>query len=130
MRLLLGYQIDEHVCGRDGGPGLVSSADLASPTPLLRATYRNRRLATIHGRGVTGDALHTMLRTRIAEAGMDPGTYGFHSLRAGHVTQARRNGASTEEIMRAGRWKKAETVDVYDREWNPAARNSVMRLGL
>lgn len=130
MRLLLDYQIDEHVCGSSGVPGLVSSADLASSAPLLRATCRNRRSAAIHDRGVTGDALHTMLRTRVAEAGMDPDPYGFHSLRAGHVTQARRNGASTEEIMRAGRWKKAETVDVYDREWNPAARNSVMRLGL
>ncbi|MEU9167902.1 hypothetical protein AB0D34_08910 [Streptomyces sp. NPDC048420] len=44
--------------------------------------------------------------------------------------QVRRNGASTEEIMRAGRWRKPETVNVYDREFNPAARNSVMRLGL
>jgi hypothetical protein len=32
--------------------------------------------------------------------------------------------------MRAGRWSRAATVDVYDREFNPAARNSVMRLGL
>lgn len=32
--------------------------------------------------------------------------------------------------MRSGRWKRAESVDVYDREWNPAARNSVMRLCL
>jgi hypothetical protein len=61
---------------------------------------------------------------------MDPSAYGFHSLRAGHVTQARRNGASTEEIMQGGRWRKAETVNVYDREFNPAARNSVMRPGL
>ena len=32
--------------------------------------------------------------------------------------------------MRADRWKKVETVDVYDRELNPVARNSAMRLGL
>lgn len=61
---------------------------------------------------------------------MDPSAYGFHSLRAGHVTHARRNGASTGEIMRGGRWRKAETGNVYDRGFNPAARNSVMRLGL
>ncbi|MBB5491287.1 hypothetical protein HNR07_002424 [Nocardiopsis metallicus] len=29
---------------------------------------------------------------------MDPDVYDFHSLRTGHVTQARRNGASPEEI--------------------------------
>ena len=120
----------EHVCGVDGGPGLISTADLSSGAPLLRATYRNRRDARIHEMGVSGDALHSMLRRRMAEAGMDPQPYGFHSLRAGHVTQARRNGASTEEIMRAGRWQRAETVNIYDREHNPIARNSVTRLGL
>jgi integrase len=130
MAQLFSYQQDSHVCGIDGSIGLVSNADLARPAPLLRATYRNRKNACIHEEGVSGDALHTMLRTRMTEAGLDPSGYGFHSLRAGHVTQARRNGAGTEEIMRAVRWQRAETVTVYDREWNPAARNSVMRLGL
>ncbi|PUB32475.1 hypothetical protein C8K30_1011001 [Promicromonospora sp. AC04] len=130
MRQLYGHQLDTHVCGAHGSDPLIDGSDLALPAPLLRATYRNRKDARIHEVGVSGDALHTMLRRRMAEAGMDPSAYGFHSLRAGHVTQARRNGASTEEIMRAGRWQKAETVNVYDREFNPAARNSVMRLGL
>ena len=130
MQQLFAYQLDSHVCGAEAGIGLVSSVDLVSDAPLLRATYRNRRNARIHASGVTGDALHTMLLTRMSEAGMDPTPCGFHSLRSGHVTQARRNGASTEEIMRAGRWRRAETVNVYDREFNPAARNSVMRLGL
>lgn len=130
MRQLFSHQLEEHVCGAGGGAGLIGSADLASAAPLLRATYRNRKDARIHESGVSGDALNTMLRTRIAETGMDPTPYGFHSLRAGHVTQARRNGASTEEIMRAGRWSRAETVNIYDREFNPAARNSVTRLGL
>lgn len=130
MEQLYAYGLDEHVCGAGGGHGLISSSDLGSSQPLLRATYRNRRDARIHDRGVSGDALHAMLRTRMAEAGMAPAAYGFHSLRAGHVTQARRNGASTSEIMRAGRWQRAETVEVYDREWNPAERNSVTRLGL
>lgn len=130
MRRLFDYDLDSHVCGAGGGAGLISSADLMSSAPLLRATYRNRRSARIHESGVTGDALHTMLLARLGEAGMNPAPYGFHSLRAGHVTQARRNGASTEEIMRAGRWRKAETVNVYDREFNPLARNSVTSLGL
>lgn len=130
MRQLFAYQLDDHVCGSEGGYGLISSADLASVTPLMRATYRNRYDARIHKVSVSGDALHSMLLVRMAEAGMDPSAYGFHSLRAGHVTQARRNGATTEEIMRAGRWRRAETVNIYDREYNPAARNSVTRLGL
>lgn len=138
MRLLYsaGYRRERHVCGAGGSAPLVTSALLADlvatdpKAPLLRATYRNRHDARIHDRGVSGDALGTMLHTRLREAGIDPGPYGFHSLRSGHVTQARRNGAVTEDIMRQGRWRRPETVAVYDREWNPASRNSVTRLGL
>jgi integrase len=130
MQRLYSYQLGDHVCGAAGSGQLIGGTELLSPAPLLRATYRNRKDARIHDRGISGDALNTMLSMRMTEAGMDPTAYGFHSLRAGHVTQARRNGAGTEEIMRAGRWQKAETVNVYDREYNPAARNSVMRLGL
>lgn len=121
-----------HVCGKTGSkrPPLITNADLRSAAPLLRAVYRNRHSVTVHERGVTGDALHTMLRTRMKEARMPSEDYGFHSLRAGHVTQARRNGAPTEEIMRAGRWRNQDTVNIYDREYNPASRNSVTRLGL
>lgn len=132
LRSAVGRAVDsgEHHCGAKGSSGLISSADLMASSPLLRATYRNRRDGRIHDRGISGGALGAMLARRMGDAGMDSSPYGFHSLRAGHVTEARRNGASTEEIMRAGRWQKAETVNVYDRESNPAARNSVMRLGL
>lgn len=131
MQQLFAYQIHEHVCGANGSLALVSSADLTFGRPLIRATYRNRHNAAIGAGPITGDALNTMLQTRLREAGIGPvGAYGFHSLRAGHVTQARRNGAATTEIMRQGRWRRAETVDVYDREGNPLARNSVTRLGL
>lgn len=132
MRVLLSqpYRGDAHVCGRDGSNPLVSQQDLHSDAPLLRATYRNRHDARISDGGVSGDALHAMLRARAAAAGLVDTDLGFHSLRAGHVTQARRNGASTEAIMRAGRWRRAATVDVYDREFDPATRNSVTSLGL
>lgn len=130
MSALYDHQRHSHVCGLDGGSGLISSADLREPHPLLPATYRNRHDARIHDRAVSGDALHTMLRARLAAAGIDPTPYGFHSLRAGHVTQARRGGAQTSQIMRAGRWQRAGTVELYDREHSPAERNSVHYLGL
>ena len=129
LRLLLRTDLEQHVCARGAGQPAPAD-DLGLPGHLLRATYRNRRSASIHSRGVTGDALHSMLLTRMVEAGMDPRGYGFHSLRSGHVTEARRSGASTEEIMRAGRWTRAETIEVYDRELTPLVRNSVTRLGL
>lgn len=130
MRELFSYTAEVHVCGAENSTPLISGADLMSSAFLLRSTYRNRASCTIQPRGISGDALHTMLRVRLREIGVNPDRFGYHSLRAGHVTQARRNGATTEEIMRAGRWQKAETVNVYDREYNPATRNSVLRLGL
>lgn len=130
MRLLLGTDRDVHVCTGGRDQPLERMVGEPAGMPLLRATYRNRRSGTIHERGVSGDALHTMLLTRIEQAGMDPRGYGFHSLRSGHVTQARRLGATTEEIMRAGRWTRAETIETYDQEYNPLVRNSVTRLGL
>ncbi|MBT8163359.1 MULTISPECIES: tyrosine-type recombinase/integrase [Arthrobacter] len=130
MRLLYGYQLDTHVCGADGSTPLISSADLDSATPLLRATYRNRRSARIHAQGVTGDALHTMLLTRMSEAGMNPSAYGFHSLRSGFVTQARRNGADPSDVRRQTRHKSDRMVEIYDREWLPLQRNAVTSLGL
>lgn len=58
---------------------------------------------------------------------MNPSVHCFRGLRAGRVTQARRNGTAGEEITRVGRWRKSETVSVYDRDFERAARNSVMR---
>lgn len=86
MAQLFAYQLAEHVCGAGGGHQLATSVDLASSQPLLRATYRNRKDARIHDAGISGDALHAMLRTRMVEAGMDPRSHGFHSLRAGFIT--------------------------------------------
>lgn len=88
------------------------------------------RDAQIHKAGVSGAALHSTQHRCMGEAGIDPSAYGFHRLRAGHAIQASLNGASTEEIMRADRRRKPETVNVYDRGFNLAARNSVMLLGL
>ncbi|MER8086879.1 hypothetical protein ACFVZR_19705 [Streptomyces sp. NPDC058316] len=68
MQRLYGCQLDAHVRGAGAGVGLISCADLASSAPLLRATYRNRGDARIHEVGMSGDALHTMLRTRMGEA--------------------------------------------------------------
>lgn len=130
MAEVFSYQLDEHVCGTAGSRALISTSDLMSDAPLLRATYRNQRSARIHDRGVLGDALHTMLQARMTEAGMNPEHYGFHSLRAGFVTQARRGGADTTAIRRQTRHTTDRMVDVYDREWLPMRHNGVTTLGL
>lgn len=131
MRQVITTDLTTHVCGAAAIPPLVTTADVATLGPVFRATYRNRQSASIHKTGVSGDALHQMLLRRLAEAGFHQvAQYGFHSLRAGHVTEARRHGATTAQIMRTGRWRRAETVEIYDREFNPKYRSSTGSLGL
>ncbi|KAB7839536.1 hypothetical protein [Streptomyces mobaraensis] len=85
----------------------------------------------MHETGVSGDALHAMLHSCMEDAlRLVPSAYGFRGLRAGYVVQARRNGPSTELLTRVGRRRKPQTMNVYDRAFNPADRNSVMLLGL
>lgn len=109
----------QHVC-RDGAP------PVPARMPLLRAVLRGGRLAPT---GITGDALHVMIKRRAATAGFGQDV-GFHSLRAGFVTQARRNGADPRAIRRQTRHGSDAMVEVYDREYVPLAGNAVLELGL
>lgn len=136
MRILFNHQTFKaecttHVCRA----GLPDSPALGAGQPLLRATYRNRKTATIveptwdpgdpdageepRLHGVTGNALGEMILTRLDEAGYRADLYGYHSLRSGLVTQARRNGASSRAVRRITRQRSDATVEIYDREWNP-----------
>ena len=83
------------------------------------------------GGHISGAALNDMLKRRLKQAGYDPTPYSAHSLRAGMVTQARRNGASAREIRLQTRHGSDAMVDVYDREWMPLTKeNAVWKLGL
>lgn len=88
------------------------------------------RVGGLGDRAITGTGVNEMLKRRLAEAGYDPGPYGMHSLRAGFVTQARRNGASIRETRRQSRHRTEAMVDHYDREWLPMTGNGVLKLGL
>jgi integrase len=57
-------------------------------------------------------------------AGLDPALFGGHSLRAGYVTQARREGLSWETIMEQTGHKKIETVKRYARDPADAFRTA------
>lgn len=109
----------EHVC-REGVP------QIDPRMPLVRAVIRGGRLGA---GGVSGDALHAMVKRRAAVAGFHS-QVGFHSLRAGFVTQARRNGADTRSIRRQTRHRSDAMVEVYDREYVPLQDNAVTKLGM
>ena len=94
--------------------------------PLLRAVGKGGTLATV---AITGDGLHAMVKRRAATAGIS-GPIGFHSLRAGFVTQARRNGADTRAVRRQTRHSCDAMVEIYDRDHAPLLGNAVTTLGL
>ncbi len=124
---------DAPVGARPMGPGATDSLACRAPVPelpagmpLLRAV---RRGGTLADAAVTGDALHAMIRRRATAAGL-AGPVGFHSLRAGFVTQARRNGADHRAVRRQTRHSSDAMVEAYDRDHTPLAGNAVTSLGL
>ena len=64
------------------------------------------------------------LRRRIkaaAEAAVQGPEFGGHSGRVGMARRMARNGASTDAIMRQGRWRSASMVAFYTRGEDAAA---------
>ncbi|ANZ28640.1 integrase (plasmid) [Rhodococcus sp. WB1] len=114
---------DAHVC-RGPRPRMVPAS------PLLRAIRRNGNLSDT---ALSGAAVHAAIRRRAESAGYDPELVqqlGGHSLRAGFVTQAFRNGASAHAIMRQTGHTTPAMLEVYAREHAPLLGNAVTNLGL
>lgn len=84
----------------------------------------------IGSRGMSGDAVHDLVRRYAGRAGIPEERVSGHSLRAGFATTAGRAGASNRQIMKQGRWKSHATVDKYVRIANPLDDNAVTKLGL
>ena len=72
-----------------------TSAAQLSDGPLFRPVSRHGHLTDAP---LTGDAVSTVLRRRLAAAGIDPVGYSGHSLRAGFATSAAQAGVSTSKI--------------------------------
>jgi integrase len=82
---------------------------------------------------MTGHAVNEMIRRRAEQAGFSPAEVqrlGGHSLRAGFVTEAFRQGADAHAIMRQTGHRSPAMLEVYAREHAPLVGNAVTRLGL
>lgn len=95
--------------------------------PLFRALNRAGELTTAP---IGGAAVAAMIKRRVAAAGLDPAEYSGHSMRAGFVTQAVRNGADVQAIMKQTRHKTPAMVAVYARLHTPLVGNAVVGWGL
>ncbi|MFZ6026691.1 MAG: site-specific integrase [Chloroflexota bacterium] len=62
--------------------------------------------------------------------GLEPDLYGAHSLRAGHITQAAKNGAGERETMRQSGHKSLEVFRGYVRDAEIFQQNSAVALDL
>jgi len=124
IRLLRGAgPFEAHVC-RGAQPRTDRQA------PLLRSIRKNGNLSST---ALSGAAVHAAIRRRAERAGYDPqvvAQLGGHSLRAGFVTQAFRNGASTHAIMRQTGHTTPGMLEVYAREHAPLIGNAVTDIGL
>ncbi|UNN05173.1 site-specific integrase [Rhodococcus opacus] len=114
---------EAHVC-RSAVPRTAPQA------PLFRSIRKNGNLSET---ALSGAAVHKAIRRRAEQAGYDAdlvSQLGGHSLRAGFVTQAFRNGADAHAIMRQTGHRAPEMVEVYARERTPLVGNAVTVLGL
>ncbi|MGV8875259.1 MAG: site-specific integrase [Rhodococcus sp. (in: high G+C Gram-positive bacteria)] len=116
-------EFDSHVCR-----AALPVAEKRSP--VFRSVRKNGNLSETP---LSGAAVHAAIRRRATRAGYDPdivAQLGGHSLRAGFVTQAFRNGADAHAIMRQTGHTTPSMVEIYARENAPLVGNAVKDLGL
>jgi site-specific recombinase XerD len=65
-----------------------------------------------------------IIKVACEAVGLDPKQYSGHSLRAGHVTEARARGVADADTMSVTGHKRIETLNIYDRRGNPFQKTS------
>jgi len=120
--------------GRTGRPGTcpaaayatyVSAAGIATG-PAFRGIDRNGH----PGERLTGHGVAKIIKRRAALAGLDPGQYSGHSLRAGLATAAAAAGIEERRIMRVTRHASVVMVRRYIRAASLFEDNVAVDLGL
>jgi site-specific recombinase XerD len=89
--------------------------------PVFRTLTRG---GSVTPRRLDTGSVALIVKSMVKGAGMDPAKYAAHSLRAGHVTEARRQGIADSDTMATTGHKRVETLDIYDRRNNPFQRGS------
>lgn len=81
--------------------------------PVFRSIAKGEKVSM---KALSGQAIACIVKSAAANAGLDSGKYSGHSLRAGLVTTAAREGASMIEIMSQTGHKSTDTVVKYIRK--------------
>ena len=80
---------------------------------LFRPLWKGGRVRDAR---LSAHAVARILQARAAAAGLDPARYAGHSLRAGFVTEAARNGADVWKIQQVSRHKSMQVLSSYVRD--------------
>ena len=95
--------------------------------PVFRSITRHGRIGS--GR-LSPINVARVVKKLCQRAGLDPGKYAGHSLRAGHATSAAIAGASERSIMNQTGHRSVQMVRRYIREGSLFRENSAGKLGL
>jgi integrase len=89
--------------------------------PVFRPLDRNGAPKARH---MVPQSVALIVKGAARAAGLDPAIYSGHSLRAGHVTEARSRGVADSQTMATTGHKRVETLDMYDRRENVFQKTS------
>lgn len=123
MPLIMNADPTEHVCN-GVWPRMTKQQE---HEPFLRPVMKN---GAIKPRHISSEVINKVVKKTLEQIGVNPARFGAHSLRAGFVTQAFRNGANHHEVMRQTWHVNVATVEGYERDHAPLNHNAVTRLGL
>lgn len=107
------------------GDWLVATTITAGP--VFRAVSTGNRPGT---RAMNPASVNVLVQCAVARAGLDPGSYATHSLRAGFVTYAHLRGASDRTIAHQTRHRSLVTLGQYVRVAKAWDDNAATQLGL
>jgi integrase len=95
--------------------------------PVFRSVDRHGRVSD---RRLTDHAVAVVVKRSAKTAGLDPEHFSGHSLRAGFVTEAKKNGADDAAIMDQTGHKSLAMVQRYHRRTKKWEKPASARLGL
>lgn len=82
------------------------------------------RVGTPKPTAMNDHSVALIVKTCAGRCGYDPSIFSGHSLRAGHVTEARSRGVADASTMSTTGHKRVETLDGYDRRENAFQKTS------
>lgn len=95
--------------------------------PLLRPVTKGNRPLT---RRLHPESANQLVQQAVARAGIEPGAYSAHSLRAGFVTYSHLRGASDRAIAHQTRHRSLASIGTYVRIHEAWQDNAATQLGL